>query len=213
MTQPNSDDRQYAAATARNRKPILDILQQVLPKQGTVLEISSGTGEHVTFFASQMPHLQWQSSEPNPLSRRSIQAWIQALPAPNLLSPLALDVSQQPWPVEENPSLSATIAAIVNINMLHIAPWEMTRHLMAGAQRVLPTGGILYLYGPFKQANEPMAPSNEAFDRMLRDRNERWGIRDLAEVSAIAQSHGLQRIRIDTMPANNLSVTFQRLAN
>lgn len=205
--------RQYAAATERNRQPILDVLQRVLPNTGTVLEISSGTGEHATFFAPALSHLQWLPSDPQAISRQSIQAWREALPAKNLLPPLNLDVSMQPWPVEQEPvatQLTQPITAIVNINMIHIAPWEMCAHLMAGAGRILPAGGVLYLYGPFIREGEPMAPGNEAFDVMLRDRNSSWGIRALSAVVAIAQQQGLTLIEVVEMPANNLSVVFKK---
>lgn len=205
--------RQYAAATERNRQPILEVLKRVLPPTGIVLEIASGTGEHITFFAPILNHLQWLPSDPQAIAQQSIQAWREALPSANLLPPLSLDVSMQPWPVEE-PSvtdrLSQPITAIVNINMIHISPWEMCAHLMAGAGRILPDGGVLYLYGPFIRQGEPMAPGNEAFDVMLRDRNSSWGIRDLADVVAIAQQQGLTLLEVVNMPANNLSVVFQK---
>ncbi len=210
-----ADLRRYAPATERNRQPILDVLQRVLPKAGTVLEIASGTGEHATFFAPRLSHLQWLPSEPDVESRASVAAWVEALPSENLLTPLALEVSQQPWPVEDpgtelKSRLTQPITAIVNINMLHISAWQMCEHLMSGAQRVLPVGGILYLYGPFKREGKQTAPSNEAFDAMLRDRNPDWGIRDLEAVSAIAQQHSLSITEVVPMPANNFSVVFQR---
>jgi hypothetical protein len=201
------DLRQYAPAAERNRQPILEVLKQVLPAAGTVLEISSGTGEHITFFAPRAPYLQWLPSEPQALARQSIQAWGEARPAENLrLPPLDLDVSVQPWPVQGEP-----ISAIININMLHIAPWEMCAHLMAGAEQILPESGVLYLYGPYKREGKHTAPSNEAFDLMLRDRDSRWGIRDLEAVVALAQQHGLALTKTIEMPANNLSVVFRRV--
>ena len=200
------DFRQYAPATERNRQPILAVLEQVLPSAGTVLEISSGTGEHITFFAPRLSHLQWLPSDPQALARQSIQAWGEALSSANLrLPPLDLDVSVQPWPVQEE-----SISAIININMIHIAPWEMCAHLMAGAGQVLPDSGVLYMYGPYKREGVHTAPSNEAFDMMLRDRDPSWGIRDLEAVVAIAQQHGLVLEKTVEMPANNLSVVFRR---
>ena len=209
------DPRRYAPATERNRQPILDTLQRVLPQAGTVLEIASGTGEHATFFAPRLSHLQWLPSEPDRESRASVAAWVKALPSENLLAPLALEVSQRPWPVESpdfelDAKLAEPITAIVNINMLHISAWKMCECLMAGAQRVLPAGGVLYLYGPFKRGGKQTAPSNEAFDAMLRDRNPEWGIRDLEAVEAIAQQHSLSITEVVPMPANNFSVVFQR---
>ena len=130
-----SDNRQYAPATERNRQPILEILQQMLPAQGTVLEIASGTGEHATFFAPRLSHLAWLPSEISQARIHSIEAWRAALPAKNLHPPIALDVSQQPWPIAElNKTAQTPITAIVNINMIHISPWQACEHLMAGAQ-------------------------------------------------------------------------------
>ncbi|MEM8502692.1 MAG: DUF938 domain-containing protein, partial [Cyanobacteria bacterium P01_D01_bin.1] len=198
-------------ATERNRQPILEVLQRVLPNSGTVLEIASGTGEHATFFAPRLSHLSWLPTEPDLESRASVAAWVNALPSKNLLPPLALDVSQRPWPVESADfDIAGSITAIVNINMLHISAWEMCDHLMAGARRVLPPDGVLYLYGPFKRDGKQTAPSNEAFDAMLRDRNPSWGIRDLEAVNVIAQQHSLSLTEVVPMPANNFSVIFRR---
>lgn len=216
---PQPDARQYAPATERNREAILAVLQKVLPTSGKVLEIASGTGEHAVFLASQLRHLHWQPSETNALSIDSIQAWATALPTPNLLAPIPLDVNVLPWPVEqpaERPAsapahpLDVAIAAIVNINMIHISPWESCHQLMAGAKRVLSQGGVLYLYGPYKRNGEHTAPSNEAFDSMLKSRNPQWGIRDLEAVCDIAQQHHLNLSQVIPMPANNFSVVFHR---
>lgn len=205
-----ADFRQYAPATERNRQPILEVLQQVLPPTGTVLEIASGTGEHITFFAPRLSHLQWLPTERQALLRKSIQAWGEALPADNLRLPaLDLDVSDRPWPVETD-ALPEPITAIININMIHISAWEMCDRLMAGAERILPVGGVLYLYGPFKREGQHTAPSNETFDQMLRDQNSDWGVRDLEAVEAIAQTHGLQLEKVLPMPANNFSVVFRQ---
>ena len=206
-----SDFRQHAPATERNRQPILNILLQVLPDSGTALEIASGTGQHAAFFAPRLDGLSWLPTEQDELLRRSIQAWGESVAAKNLiLPPPALDVSDRPWPVENTELKIPPITAIVNINMIHISAWEMSEHLVAGAERVLPAGGVLYLYGPFKQAEKPLAESNEAFDRMLRDRNPAWGLRDLEAVIDLATQHNLQQIQTTEMPANNLSVVFQR---
>lgn len=215
-----ADFRQYAPATERNRQPILEVLQQVLPSAGTVLEVASGTGEHVTFFAPRLSHLQWLPTERQALLRNSIQAWAEEMPAANLLlPPLDLDVSDRPWPVEQKAAplplqaalKVAPITAIININMIHISAWEMCDHLAAGAERILPQGGVLYLYGPFKRGGEHTAPSNEAFDRALHHQNPDWGIRDLEAVKAIAQKRSLQLEKTVLMPANNLSLVFRRV--
>lgn len=204
-----ADARLYAAATERNRKPIWEVLERVLPAEGTVLEIASGTGEHAAFFAPRLNSIQWLPSEAQAELLDSIRAWEAALPAKNLAAPLALNVGDCPWPVEEEPP-AVPITAMVNINMIHISAWEMCTALMAGAERVLPVGGVLYLYGPFRREGVPFAPSNEAFDQMLRDRNSAWGIRELSAVEAIAQQHSLALVETVEMPANNLSVVFHR---
>jgi hypothetical protein len=213
------DARQYAAATQRNREPILSILKQVLPPSGTVLEISSGTGEHAVFFAPYLQSHQWLPSDPNPMARASIEAWRKECPAPNLHPVIALDASDPVWLVEQPEQLSAIvpdldlqrcpIMAIANINMMHIAPWSACQGLMAGAGRILPVGGVLYLYGPFKQKGEHTASSNAEFDAYLQAQNSQWGVRDLEQVIAAAQAQNLALQQVFPMPANNLSVVFQ----
>ena len=212
------DYRQNAPATERNREPILAVLQRILPPTGTILEIASGTGQHSIYFAPRLSPRKWLTSEPNAESRLSISAWQKAEPSDNLYPPIPLDASQTSWSIErgEFPEgingqdlANHPITAIVNINMIHISPWESCLGLMAGAQRLLPEGGILYLYGPFKQKGE-MVPSNVAFDRSLQSSNPAWGVRELDEVIAVAATHDLQFLEIVPMPANNLSVIFQR---
>lgn len=201
------DSRQYAPATQRNREPILEALLQALPPTGTVLEIASGTGEHATFFAPRLFPRKWIPSDPNPRHRDSIAAWSKYLPCENLYPPLDIDVRDSVWSVEKDIS---NITAIVNINMIHISPWSACLGLMAGAGRVLLSGGILYLYGAFKQNGKHTAPSNEAFDEYLRSQNPEWGLRNLEDVVAVANSHNFTLLKTWQMPANNLSVVFQR---
>lgn len=205
-----TDFRQYAPATERNREPILNVLKQALPSSGTVLEIASGTGEHAAFFAPRLDGLVWLPSEQDEMLRKSIQAWGESVSAGNLMLPLVLNVRDRSWPVENNKAIDSPITAIVNINMIHISAWEMCEHLMAGAERVLPVGGVLYLYGPFKRAGRQTAASNEAFDRILRDRHADWGIRDFEAVVELAEQHRLQLAQTVEMPANNLSAVFHR---
>lgn len=195
------DARQFAPATARNREPILEILRRVLPSQGLVLEVSSGTGEHATFFAPQLSGLTWQPSDPDPAARASIAAWTAATGATNVRPPLALDARADVWPLTR-------AAAIVCINMIHIAPWEAALGLFAGASRILVKGSPLVLYGPFKRGGEHTAPSNAAFDASLRARDPSWGVRDLDSVVAAAAQAGLGLFEVVAMPANNLSVVF-----
>lgn len=199
-----SDARQYAPAIERNREPILEVLRQVLPPTGTILEIASGTGEHAVYFAPRLAPRKWLPSDTNPVALASIAAWRQYCACDNLYPPITLDVCDSNWAVETE------IDAIACINMIHIAPWAACLGLMAGAKRHLPPGGILYLYGPFKQAGEHTAPSNAAFDASLRAQNPQWGIRDLDEVATVAQSANLSLIRTVAMPANNYSVVWQK---
>lgn len=213
-----SDRRQDAPATQNNKQPILQVLQRILPSTGTILEIASGTGQHSIFFAPRLSPRKWLPSEPNPELRLSIAAWQNAEPSENLYPPLALDVCENPWSIERGElpeGMKAQdletdpIRAIVNINMIHISPWQACLGLMAGAQRLLPKQGILYLYGPFKQ-KEQTAPSNLAFDRSLQTANPAWGVRELDRVISVAANHDLKFLEVVPMPANNLSVIFQR---
>jgi hypothetical protein len=213
------DARQYAPATERNREPILNVLQEVLPPQGTVLEIASGTGEHAIFLTPRLAPLKWLPSDVNPIACASIAAWQDQQPANELYPPVEMDVCRRPWPIEQEPLPEslwntdfrlADLVAIVNINMVHIAPWEACLSLMEGAGQLLPIGGILYLYGPFKQRGTHTAPSNASFDQSLRYQNPLWGVRDLEQVLEVARANHLKFLKTVEMPANNLSVVFQR---
>jgi len=210
------DARQYAPATQRNSEPIIEVLLQVLPESGTILEIASGTGEHAVFFALKLSPRLWLPTDANPQLRASIAAWAEHFGCSNLYPPLELDVRELVWAVENRTFdwlNKEPIVAIVNINMIHISPWSACLGLMAGAGRILPAGGILYLYGPFKQGGEHTAESNAAFDKSLRAQNPEWGVRDLDDVVAVASAQNLTLKQIYQMPANNLSVVFERSAN
>jgi Protein of unknown function (DUF938) len=207
------DARKYAPSTERNREAILEVLLQVLPENGTILEIASGTGEHAVFFASKLKDYLWLPTDVNPQSRASIISWTEHNVCDNVYAPLELDVREPIWAVE-NGGLdwlnTKPIVAIVNINMIHISPWSACLGLMAGAGRILKAGGILYLYGPFKQGGEHTAASNAVFDEYLRTENPEWGVRNLDDVVAVASAQNLILQQIYQMPANNLSVVFQR---
>jgi hypothetical protein len=196
-------DRRSSPSAARNRDPILAVLRRVLPAAGLVLEIAGGTGEHAVHFAGALPGLEWQPTDPDDQSRRSIAAWRAEAGLPNLCAPQPLDVTQSDWPVER-------ADAIICINMLHISPWAATVGLLAGAGRRLPPGAPLVIYGPFRQAGVPTAPSNEAFDQSLRARNPAWGLRKVEAVAAEASEQGLTLKEIIPMPANNLTLVFRR---
>jgi hypothetical protein len=204
----NRDRKQYAPATERNRQPILEVLQKVIPQKGNILEIASGTGEHACFFAPYFAPRLWIPSDPDPLLRLSIEAWRQDCKSDNLQIPLDINVTLSDW--DEKITHSA-IAVIIAINLIHISPWSACQGLMAGAGRLLPSGGILYLYGPYKQQGQHTAISNEAFDQSLRSRNSEWGVRNLEEVVQLAETHQLILQQIIPMPANNLSLIFHHL--
>ena len=193
----------HAAATERNREPILAVLRRVLPAEGLVLEIASGTGQHAVFFAAALPALRWQPSDPSLAHRHSVAAWSSATGATNVAAALDLDVERWPWPV-------AHADAIVCINMVHIAPRSAAEALFAGAARVLPLGGVLFLYGPFMRDGQHTSESNQRFDERLRAEDPRWGVRDLTDVTALARAAGLGEPEIIPMPANNLSLVFRR---
>lgn len=199
-----TDHRRQAPSAARNRDPILAVLRDVLPPAGTVLEIASGTGEHSVHFAQALPGLTFQPSDPNPDARLSIAAWVADSGLANLHPPLDLDVTSPAWPVR-------AADAVLCINMIHISPWASTEGLMRGAASILPPGGPLYLYGPYRRAGVATAPSNEAFDRDLRQRNAAWGLRELEAVAEVAAAAGFSGPEVTEMPANNLSVVFRRL--
>jgi SAM-dependent methyltransferase len=198
----NADPRRHAPAADRNAEPIRGVLARWLPNAGTVLEIASGTGQHAAHFAARAPNLTWQPSDPDAEMRASIDAHARAAGLGNVAPALALDVTQ-PWPI-------ATADAVVCVNLLHIAPWAATAAVMAGAGTVLPAGGPLIVYGPFKRGGRHTAESNARFDDQLRMRDPAWGIRDLDDVAAEAEANGLARAEVTEMPANNLTVVFRR---
>lgn len=196
-----TEARQSAPAADRNKGPILEVLERVLPETGLVVEIASGTGQHVVHFAKALPRLTWQPTEPDPRMRRSIAAWLAESGLSNVLEPLDLDVCRADWPVER-------ADAVVCINMVHISPWRATEQLIAGCGRLLGRGGILFLYGPYRRAGRHTAPSNGAFDQSLRQRDPEWGVRDLETVVETAERHGLALSEVVEMPANNLSLVL-----
>ena len=197
------EGRLVSPSAERNKGPVAEVLKQALPDRGLVLEIGSGTGQHVVHFAKETPHLTWQPSEGDPECLHSIAAWIAAEGPANVLAPLRLDVGEQPWPI-------ASAAAVVSLNMIHIAPWDSGMALIRGAAAILEPGAMLFLYGPFRRAGVHTSPSNEAFDQQLRARNADWGVRDLEEVARYAAAHGFDAPETHEMPANNLSVVLRK---
>lgn len=197
------DARLYAPATTRNRQSILDVLGRHLPARGLVLEVASGSGEHVVHFAQAFPALLFQPSDPDSGARASIDAWRAVLALPNVRPAIALDASAETWPID-------AADAVLCINMVHIAPWTAAGGLVGGAGRILPSGGVLYLYGPYQRGGRHTAPSNEAFDASLRAQNPDWGVRDLEAVAALAKAAGFGEPVVEQMPANNLSLIFRK---
>ena len=195
------DHRRHAPAAERNRGPIATVLTGVLPSEGTVLEVASGTGQHVAHFAAEFPALTWQPSERDEESFPSIAAWTDRLA--NVKPPLRIDVSGGRWPV-------GMVDAIFNANLIHISPWEVCRGLLRGASRHLVPGGVLVLYGPYRIGGAHTAPSNAAFDLDLRSRDPSWGVRDLEAVVAEADANGLVLVERFEMPANNQTIVFRR---
>jgi SAM-dependent methyltransferase len=191
-------------AAERNKQPILEVLEKWLPRSGTVLEIASGTGQHAVHFARALPELTWQPTDADPELRAAAAARFAAAALDNLLPPLPLDVLAAAWPVH-------AAAAVLCINMIHIAPSAATPALLEGSARLLSGGAPLVLYGPFRRGGRHTAASNEAFDASLHARNPDWGVRDLDEVAASAGEHGFELVDVVTMPANNLTVVFERL--
>lgn len=192
-------------AVARNTGPILDVLRAHLPHRGAVLEIGAGSGEHAVAFAGALPGLAWTPSDPSPEARASIAAWAGTAGLPNLLDPIALDVLDTvSWP-------DGPFQAVVCINMIHISPWAASEGLMALAGRRLRPGGLLALYGPYREADVPLAPSNAAFDESLRARDPAWGLRDRDAIVALARDERLALTMRIEMPANNLMLLFRRV--
>lgn len=196
-------DKRHAPATVRNRDAIAAVLADWLPEKGLVLEVASGSGEHVVHFAAAFPGLLWQPSDPDPAALTSIAAWSGEAGLANIALPLPLDAAAPNWPL-------AAADAVLCINMMHISPWEATAGLLAGAARLLPPGAPLILYGPYVEAEVPTAESNLAFDASLRARNPDWGLRDTAAVKEAAAAAGLAFAERRATPANNLMLLFRR---
>jgi SAM-dependent methyltransferase len=195
--------RQHAPAAERNREPILAVLREILPPCGLVLEIASGTGQHVTHFAAALPRLAWQPSDPDADARASVAAWTEHAGLSNVRAPLELDVERTPWEID-------AAQAVLCINMVHISPWTATQALFDGANRLLGSGGVLYLYGPYRRYGAHTAPGNEVFDQQLRSRNPAWGVRDMETVVGLGDGRGFVCAEPVAMPANNFSLVFTK---
>lgn len=195
--------KRHAPATARNSQPLAEVLARELPASGLVLEVASGTGEHAVFMARRFPALDWQPSDCATDALHSVDAWAQDAGLANLRPAIALDAAAGEWPIE-------AADAVLCVNMVHISPWEATVGLFAGAGRLLPAGAPLIFYGPFIEDGVETAPSNRAFDQSLKARDPRWGLRDLADVDALATVRHFHRTARYEMPANNLVLVYRR---
>ncbi len=196
-------EQRHAPATMRNRDAIVELLRGILPDHGTILEIASGTGEHVVYFGKTFPHLTFQPSDPDPGCCQSIAAWTRREAMTNVLPPLQLDAQAANWDVPQP-------AAILCINMVHISPWESSIGLFEKAGKLLDRGSPLYLYGPYLRDDVETAPSNLAFERSLKSRDLRWGLRDVADMDALATRNGFVRESLIEMPANNISLVYRK---
>jgi cyclopropane fatty-acyl-phospholipid synthase-like methyltransferase len=198
-----ADGKWSSPSAERNKGPILDVLARVLPQRGLVLEIASGTGQHVVHFAKALPDLTWQPSDPDQELRESIALRVSEEQATNINRPIDLDVTKLPWPLQ-------TADAVVAINMIHVAPWSATLALFEGAKALLSTGHVLFLYGPYRRYGRHTSESNAQFDVALRTRSPEWGLRDMEAVSDVAAAAGFALAEIVEMPANNFSLVFKR---
>lgn len=194
--------KQFSPSSERNQEPILAVLRDILPEQGLVLEVGSGTGQHVACFASQFPHLSWQ---PTDLSENldSIRAWCEESVAVNINEPLILDLLSDDWPVSQ-------ADVVICINAIHIAAWQAVQNLFAGVGRILNDGGIFYAYGPYRYAHRALEPSNEQFDQWLKARDPVSGVRDFEAVNELAENASLKLGGDQAMPANNRSIWWSK---
>ncbi|HCS18325.1 DUF938 domain-containing protein [Qipengyuania flava] len=194
--------KRHAPATARNSEPLAEVLAEELPDRGLVLEIASGSGEHAVFLARRFPALDWQPSDVDVEALASVDAWAAEAAGANLRPAIALDAAQANWPI-------AAADAVLCVNMVHISPWSAAVGLFTWAGRILTSGAPLVLYGPFIEPGRETAPSNLAFDQSLKQRNSEWGLRNTADLDALAADHGLRRTARHAMPANNLVLVYR----
>ena len=194
--------RRSAPAALRNREPIAEVLAEWLPPSGLVLEIASGTGEHVVYFAERFPRLEWQPSDVHPDALGSVEAWREETALANIRPPLMLDAASPDWPLDR-------ADAVLSINMVHISPWASALGLIEGSTRLLPQGAPLILYGPWLKDDVETAASNLAFDADLKRRDSEWGLRRVEDF-AVAAHHAFTLDEARAMPANNFMFLLRR---
>ena len=206
------DGRLDAAAYHRNHEPIWAVLEKFLAgKSGDVVEVGSGTGQHVVHFAKLTPDIVWWPSDLNENHLRSIEAWRAHSALANIRPPLRIDLTDPAWcPAMQDGSGPDKLLAVFCANVIHIAPWRVAEGLLAGAGRYLRSDGRLFLYGPFKREGKHTAMSNAVFDTSLRQQDAEWGVRDIADVEKLAAGVGLALVETVPMPANNMILVFGR---
>ena len=205
------DNRLFFPATGRNREYIMEVLSKILLTRGSILEIGSGSGEHGVVFQKCFPEITWQTSDPEIIHRNSISAWIDHEELNSKMpQPLDIDVEKTPWEISTD--LLFSIQGIITINMIHIASWNCTKSLFNEAGKLLKNGKFLMLYGPFKIRNKHISQSNQLFDSSLKMQNKFWGVRDLEEVSKVANNNGFIKEELIRMPAKNFSVIFRKVS-
>lgn len=195
--------KKHAPATLRNRDAIVDVLRDHLPKSGKVLELASGSGEHIVYFAQAFAALTWQPSDINIAACHSINAWREEADQPNIAPAIVLDVCATIWPVH-------AVDAILCINMVHISPWEASLATFAAAATRLPANGLLYFYGPYLRDDVMTSEGNLQFDLSLRSRDPSWGLRHVSAMDAVAMAQGFVRSDLVQMPANNISLIYRK---
>ena len=205
------DNRLFFSATQRNRDSIGDVLCRIIKKDGLILEIGSGSGEHGVVFQKRFPEIIWQTSDPNLLHRKSIISWIEHEElSKEMPQPFELDVENIPWMIPSK--LPKYLQGIVSINMIHVAKWTCTIALFKGAGKLLKEGQFLFLYGPFKICNKHTSQSNYFFDNSLKMQNDLWGIKNLEEVCDESKKNGFSQEEIISMPANNFSIIYRKVS-
>ena len=205
------DNRLFFPAAKRNKTFIGDVLSRIIQKNGSILEIGSGSGEHGVAFQKRFPEIIWQTSDPDLRHRQSISSWIlyEKLNM-KMPQPLAIDVEITPWEISS--ALALSLQVIVSINLIHISSWNCTRSLFKESGKLLSNGKYLMLYGPFKIDNEHISQSNYLFDKSLKMQNKNWGVRNLDEVNKEAYNNGFAQKDLICMPANNLSVIYKKVS-
>ena len=204
------DNRLFFSATQRNRDFIGDVLSRLIKKDGLILEIGSGSGEHGVFFQKRFPEIIWQTSDPILVHRKSIISWIEYEELnKKMTQPLELDVENIPWKIPLK--IVRSLQGLVSINVIHVAKWTCTIAIFKGARKLLKIGQFLILYGPFKIGNKHTSQSNYSFDNSLKMQNKFWGIRNLEAVTDEAKKNGFSQEEIIRMPANNFSIIYRKV--